>query len=156
MLESVIPHEVAHQWFYNVVGSDQIDEPWLDEGMAQYSTWLYYADVYGDAGAQGYRNSWDARMASVDRSDIPIGLSAATYVGREYSAIIYGRSAIFIETLAEIMGERAFKAFLKDYYQSHKWGIATSRTFKATAESNCDCDLSALFQEWVYPPLKIP
>ena len=155
MLESLIAHEAAHQWFYSVVGSDQIDEPWLDEGMAQYSGWLYYADVYGVPNAQGYRSSWDARWDSVDRAEIPIGLPAATYVGREYSAIIYGRSPIFIETLAEKMGDKAFKEFLKDYYKTHQWGIATGVSFRKLAESHCDCDLKPLFQEWVYPSTRI-
>ncbi len=42
VLESVVAHEMAHQWFDNLVGSDQVDEPWLDEALAQYATGLYY------------------------------------------------------------------------------------------------------------------
>jgi len=46
MMESVIVHEGAHQWFYNLVGNDQLDEPWLDESLAQFVTWVYYADKF--------------------------------------------------------------------------------------------------------------
>ncbi len=65
LLESVVAHEVAHQWFYNIVGNDQVDEPWLDEALAQYATYLYYADTYGKSNAVGYRNSWDERWDRV-------------------------------------------------------------------------------------------
>ena len=151
MLESVIAHEVAHQWFYNVIGNDQIDEPWLDEALAQYATWLYYVDTYREANAQGYLRSWESRWELVDRSEIPVGLAAATYEGSEYSAIIYGRGPLFVQALAEEMGQAAFDEFLKTYYQTHKWEIATTDSLKHTAEIQCGCDLTPLFDAWVYP-----
>ncbi len=49
--EVVVAHEVAHQWWYSLVGNDQIDEPWLDEAFAQFTTALYYRDRYGAVGA---------------------------------------------------------------------------------------------------------
>ena len=78
-LESTVAHEIGHQWFYNVVGNDQIDEPWLDESVTQYVTGLYYLDQYGEAGARSYRDSWNARWDRVKRAPMPIGLPAAEY-----------------------------------------------------------------------------
>ena len=150
-LESTVAHEVVHQWFYNVVGNDQIDEPWLDESLAQYVTGLYYLDTYGETGAQTYRNNgWAARWDRLNRAKIPIGLPAATYKANEYSPIVYGRGPFFIQALAEKMGQATFDRFLREYYQSHKWGIGTSAAFKQLAERNCQCDLTAMFDEWVY------
>jgi aminopeptidase N len=151
ILEGTVAHEIAHQWFYNTVGNDQIDEPWLDEALAQYATWLYYVDVYGEDVAQDYRASWDDRWDRVERADIPIGLPAGTYVDKEYGAIVYGRGPLFLTTLADKMGQESFHEFLRDYYQSHKWGIGTGEAFKQLAEQHCQCDLTALFEEWVYP-----
>ncbi|MCA9924350.1 MAG: M1 family metallopeptidase [Anaerolineales bacterium] len=151
MLESVVAHEVAHQWFYNIIGNDQIDEPWLDEAHAQYATWLYYLDVYGEAGAQGYRDSWDGRWQRVEGAEIPIGLPAYEYEGVEYGAIVYGRGPIFLEALSEEMGAAAFDAFLRDYYEAEQWGIVTTEAYRQLAEAHCGCDLSALFESWVYP-----
>jgi aminopeptidase N len=150
MLEGTVAHEVAHQWFYNVIGNDQIDEPWLDEALAQYATWLYYVDVYGEANAQGYRRSWEDRWSRVDRADIPIGLPTGAYVDQEYSAIVYGRGPLFIAALAEEMGIESFDKFLQDYYETHKWGISTTDSFRQLAEDHCQCDLSVLFETWVY------
>ncbi len=151
MLESVVAHETAHQWFYNIIGNDQIDEPWLDEAHAQYATWLYYVDTYGESNAQGYKSSWDSRWQRVDGAEIPIGLPAYEYTGQEYGAIVYGRGPIFVDELSEEMGAEVFEAFLADYYDVHQWGIATADSYQELAESHCGCDLSSLFERWVYP-----
>jgi|GEM_PF-135845 len=150
LLEGVVAHEVAHQWFYSQVGNDQVDEPWLDEALAQYATILYYQDVYGDEGAAGFRSSLERRWQRVNRADIPIGLPVAGYDESSYGAIVYGRGPLFIEQLAATMGQETFAAFLRDYYQSHKWGIATGDGFKQLAEQHCSCDLTPLFEEWVW------
>ena len=151
MLQPTVAHEVAHQWFYNVVGNDQVDEPWLDEAVVQYATELCLIDTGEQGTAQGFRDSWYGRWDRVDRADIPIGKSTGSYEGKEYGAIIYGRGPIFVETLAKKMGQTAFDDFLRDYYESHKWGIGTTDEFKQLAERHCQCDLTPLFKEWVYP-----
>ena len=47
LLEYVIAHETAHQWWYSVIGNDEISEPWLDEALTEYSTVLYFEEKYG-------------------------------------------------------------------------------------------------------------
>ena len=151
MLEGTVPHEVAHQWFYNAVGNDQVDEPWLDEALAQYSTGLYYDDVYGGRAARDYRKgAWEDNWGRIEKAEIPIGLASADYADNEYTPIIYGRGPLFLEALAKEMGQDAFDLFLCDYFESHKWAIATTDTFKQLAEKHCQCDLTTLFQQWVY------
>jgi hypothetical protein len=150
LMESVIAHETAHQWFYNVVGNDQIDEPWLDEAVVQYLTYVYYVDIQGMDAANQYRTSWDGTWGQIQSEEIPIGLPVAAYTGGQYVPIIYGRGPLFMKALAEEMGEESFYAFLRAYYESHKWGISTTEGFRTWAESFCDCDLSDLFQAWVY------
>ena len=46
-LELVTVHEVAHQWWYGLVGNDEVHDSWLDEGLTEYSTILYYGQRYG-------------------------------------------------------------------------------------------------------------
>ncbi|MCK5633528.1 MAG: hypothetical protein KAI06_00485, partial [Anaerolineales bacterium] len=150
-VESTVAHEVAHQWFYNLVGNDQSDEAWLDEALAQYATGLYYQDVYNLSAAESYRSSWYARWDRVDGADIPIGLPAGEYEGSEYGAIVYGRGPIFIAELANTMGINVFDDFIKTYIQEYKWDIGTGDNFKRLAEKKCDCDLTSLFDDWVYP-----
>jgi len=154
-LESTVAHEVAHQWFYNLVGNDQVDEPWLDEALTQYATLLYFGDEHGPAGAQAFRASLEGRWEHSDGEKIPVGLPVAAYsqggqYPGTYGAIVYGRGALFFEALRDEMGQEAFDQFLADYVQTHRWGIATTASLRALAEQHCGCDLEALFEEWVY------
>ncbi|HEY3475553.1 MAG TPA: M1 family metallopeptidase [Anaerolineales bacterium] len=150
-LESTVAHEVGHQWFYNLVGGDQLDDPWLDEALTQFATLQYYADEYGAGGEQGYRSSLEGRWDAIDRADIPIGLPVAEYSGQEYGAIVYGRGPLFFVALRERMGTQTFDAFLKNYTETLSWGIATPEVLQSLAEDHCACDLDDMFNEWVYP-----
>ena len=149
--ESTIVHEVGHQWFYNLVGDDQLDEPWLDEALAQFVTLQYYTDEYGAEGAQSFLMDLEFRWASVGNEEIPIGLPVKDYNAMEYSAIVYGRGPLFFVDLKERMGNDAFDEFMQDYTGSLAWEISTAETLQALAEKNCECDLDDIFNEWVYP-----
>jgi aminopeptidase N len=151
VLESTTAHEVAHQWFYSTVGNDQLDEPWLDESLAQYATLRYYEDQYGPAGYAGFRDSLSGRWERVEEEALPVGLPVAAYTPEEYGAIVYGRGALFFEALEEEIGDDDFVAFLTSYYESHTWGVATTESLRAAAEAACACDLGDLFAEWIYP-----
>jgi aminopeptidase N len=54
------------------------------------------------------------------------------------------------------MGQESFDAFIQDYYQTYKWRIATGGDFEHLAERHCACDLTPLFQSWVYPKTGSP
>jgi aminopeptidase N len=150
ILESTTAHEVSHQWFYNLIGNDQLDQPWLDESLASYATYRYYLDRYGQTAADSYFETFTGRWARVDEAAIPVGLPVAAYEGPEYSAVVYGRGTIFVRELEELMGREAFDAFLRAYADRYRWGIADTEDFRALAEEECDCDLGSIFDEWVY------
>lgn len=151
-LETTVAHEVGHQWFYNLVGGDQLDDPWLDESLTQFATLQYFTDEYGAEGAEGFRDSLEGRWASVGGAEIPIGLPVAAYGNAEYGAIVYGRGPLFFEALREQIGPDALDGFLGDYTVRFSWGIATPGMLQALAEEHCACNLQPLFDEWVYPP----
>ena len=150
-LESTVAHEVAHQWFYNLVGNDQLDQPWLDESLAQFATWEYFRDGHGSAAAQVFEDSLEGRWSRVGLEAIPLGMPVRDYEPPAYSAIIYGRGPLFLEALRSRMGGESFDSFMRDYFERNRWKIATTEGFRTLAERDCDCDLGPLFEEWVYP-----
>ena len=150
-MESTVAHEVGHQWFYGLVGDDQLDDPWLDESLTQFVTLQYYIDEYGADAARGFQASLESRWSNVDRANIPIGLPVAEYHGPEYGAIVYGRGPLFFVALKDQIGEAVFEAFLKDYTETLSWGVATPEFMQSLAEKHCACDLQQIFDEWVYP-----
>ena len=150
-LESTVAHEVGHQWFYNLVGNDQLDDPWLDESLTQFATLQYYTDRYGSPGAIGFRASLEGRWQRVEGKKIPVGLPVASYAGAEYGAIVYGRGPLFFEALKSEMGADTFNTFLNEYANHYSWGIATPANLQSLAEETCNCRLDNIFAEWVYP-----
>jgi hypothetical protein len=111
---------------------------------------MYFLDEYGENGRDQYRETWFNRWNRVSQEEIPIGKPAAEYLGPEYSAIVYGRGPIFLQELADTMGQEIFDAFLLDYALTYQWQVSTTADFKALAEEHCQCDLTPLFEEWVY------
>ncbi len=144
-------HETAHQWFYSLVGNDQIDDPWLDESLVQYLTWLFYREKFGEAGDEQMTQVMNGYWSRADKADTPIGLPVQAYSERDYGAIVYGRGPLFFDALEERMGEKPFDEFLRIYFQQHEWDIATPADLQSAAEDACACDLGDLFAEWVYP-----
>lgn len=154
-LETTVAHEVGHQWFYNTVGNDQLDEPWLDEALTQYITMRYFGDRYGQEGYAGFREMLESRWTRAEETEIPVGLPVSAYseggdYPGTYGAIVYGRGPLFFEALQEAMGAAVFDSFLRDYYQKFTWGVATTESLRALAEQHCGCDLGQLFAQWVY------
>jgi len=150
-LEGTVAHEVGHQWFYNLVGNDQLDDPWLDESITQFATLQYFTDEYGQAGNQGFRQDMEGRWMNIGKKEIPVGLPVKDYNDAEYSGIVYGRGGLFFEALRSEMGSEVFDVFMKDYAQNNSWDIATPEKLKSEAEAHCGRNLTPLFEKWIYP-----
>jgi hypothetical protein len=155
-LEPTTAHEVAHMWFYNTVGNDQQNEPWLDEALSQYLTYIYFLDKYGQGDyLEGYLNSWYGRWSRVDYQEIPIGMQAGQYIDPEteinsYGAIVYGRGPLFFLELEEVMGLDTLMSGIRNYYQDNLWGLSQPEDLREALEAACACDLSEYYDAWVY------
>ena len=152
LLESTVAHEAAHQWFYGLVGSDPLQEPWLDEAPAQYATWLYYRDRYGEGAAAGFFASFAQRWDRVRREAIPIGLPVRSYTPLQYGAIVYGRAPLFLNALSERLGEETFDRLLAEYVRRWRWRLASGSDFLALAGELCGCELEDLIRSWGVRP----
>jgi aminopeptidase N len=148
MLETTLAHEAAHMWFYNTVGNDQQHEPWLDESLVQYLTYIYYLDKYGNG--QGYIDSWYGSLSLAEDAETAIGLPAGDYLDTEYGIIVYNRGPIFFLELEKTYGLDMVMSALQSYYQDHLWGVGQPEDMLATLESACQCELDEFFNDWVY------
>ncbi len=150
MIEPIV-HEVAHQWFYAMVGDDQLLEPWLDEAAATYATALYYEDVGGSGRAAGYLSDLRSVVRTQVDPQLPIGLPVGDYASEsEYAVIVYFKGALFFDALRHRLGEAAFETFLQTYYARGLYTTANSTLFLSTAEDACGCDLESMFDLWVF------
>jgi aminopeptidase N len=156
-LEFPTVHEVAHQWWYAVVGNDVLLEPWLDESFANYSVVVYYEDVYGqEMAGEVYR---DRIVGAYDRiqgtgQDGPVGRSVYDFsqAAQPSGPILYGKGAVFLHTLRQEVGDEAFFAILRHRYQRYKYQVATGEELLTDAEGVTGQDLGELFEVWIGPP----
>ncbi len=144
-------HEVGHQWFYSLVGNDQLLEPWLDEGFATYSEVLYFESTRGAQAGQAFLESLRGLWQIADDQTWPIGWPVGRYpTPDDYYAIVYGKGAFFLAALRTEVGDQVFFEILRDYFAAYRYEFATTADFHLTAEAACACDLDDLFDRWVY------
>ncbi len=154
MLEYVVAHEVGHQWWYSAVGNDENDEPWLDEGLTEFSTAMYFEWNYG----KGYAEEVFDRMIREDyyrfldrRGDLPIARPVTFFDDTQaYYTIVYSKGAFVLWYLRHIIGDEKFFEGMREFYRRYVFKVATIEEFKETLEEVFDMDLSWFFEDWVY------
>lgn len=141
---SLIAHEVSHQWWYGIVGSDQVGQPWLDEALATYSSMLYYERMHPELVEWWWESEVD-RYRPGGQIDRPI---YAFMDGRTYLNAVYRRGALFIKDVRDRMGDEEFFAFLRDYYESQQRQLSTVDDFFAALYQHTEVDISSLLEEY--------
>jgi aminopeptidase N len=141
-------HEVAHQWFFSLVGNDQALEPWLDEALATYSERLFYERYYPE------HLDWWWENYVIGHN--PYGkIDISIYFGGdllEYRDIVYRNGAVFLQELRDTIGDEAFFGFLKDYVQKYRYEIVTADDFWSTLLNHTDADLTNLHNQYFSSP----
>ncbi len=150
--EFLTAHEVAHQWWYSIVGNDQVNVPWLDESLTNFSIVYYYEYAYGQAHAELAFQSFVAqryeRLQAQGR-DGSVAQPVAAFSPDEYGPIVYGKGALFFRELREFLGEELFLDVLRSYYRDRQYKLATPDDFLRVAEQVSEQDLNGLYQQWI-------
>lgn len=150
-LTFLVAHEVAHQWWYGVVGNNPYRYPWLDEGLTEYSAFDYYRGVFGEEAATRLVNArwlipFDSAAGSVDGI---VDQPAAAFDLFSYELLVYAKAALFFNALREQLGEATYRRVMQTYYLENRYRIVTPQTFLATAERVSGQDLQPLAEEWL-------
>lgn len=147
MLELVVAHETAHQWWYAAVGSDPIRFPWQDEALAEYSTLLYYETVYGPRSFDSlYQSMIRPATESASLRGVGVGQGIDKFESTAvYDALIYRKGAAMLHDLRVHMGNDAFFAALKRYYERNRFRIAAPEDLFLAL----DAESAALMQRWL-------
>jgi aminopeptidase N len=154
--ESATAHETAHQWWYSLVGDDQIHDPWLDEALTQFTTALYFRDQYGAAGMQSYveqalQRGYDRVKGTAEdkRADLPV----SAYDEGQYGAIVYEKAPLFFNAIYDEIGDEKFNQLLQDYFKQYRYGVAYLQDFLKVAEDYVGkAKLDELVKEWITTP----
>lgn len=130
-LELTVAHEIAHQWFYAWVGSDQFRDPWQDEALSEHAMLNYVLARYG-AGSYDtlVRLRVDAPMQESIREGITPGSPLDHFHDMdEYDSVVYGRGAAALQALDTHTNGR-MDGFLRAYIAQHAFGFVTRQDFE--------------------------
>jgi hypothetical protein len=150
--QQAISHEVAHQWWYGVVGNDQIDEPWLDESLTNYSTVFYWEEIEGVETANEIVEVFflgpyeEAKENGQDRAVVgPV----ADFSKREYGIFVYGKGPLFFNALRQEVGDEIYFKIMRTYYSEYKYNIADGDDLLEVIERVSGQDVDSLFERWM-------
>ncbi len=150
--EFATAHEVAHQWFYSVVGSDQVNHPWLDEALVQYATTVYFEDRYGLAVAEQIRRDYFEAQYQDGKSqygNLPAGLPVGAYDENAYSKFVYGKGPLFFQAVRDQIGDDAFFRALQNYYREFKYLNAQPQDLIHAFNQASGQDITPLYLAWI-------
>ncbi|GAB4452446.1 MAG: M1 family metallopeptidase [Anaerolineae bacterium] len=151
-LTFLVAHEVAHQWWYAVVGNNPYRHPWLDEGLTEYSAFDYYRGVFGQSRAEELLTGrWQIPFAGAAAGGIDgtVDRAAAEFDPLTYELLVYSKAALFFNALRETLGDDTYRQVLQSYYAENRYAIATPQTLLATAQRVSGQDLTPLADKWL-------
>jgi aminopeptidase N len=149
--DSVVVHELAHQWFGDSVSVHDWRDIWLNEGFATFTEWLY-AEEHGGRGAQQTLTATYAAHDAADPFwDVVIGDPGPA---RLFSVAVYDRGAMTLQALRDRIGDATFRRTLRDWVQANRYGNGTVAEFVALSERNSGADLGKFFGAWLYTPAR--
>ncbi len=139
--ESIVAHELVHQWFGDAVSPESWKDIWLNEGFASYGEVLWDEHLKGK------------QILKTEMSYKDFGLFRGTVYnpsGFIFSSVVYQKGAWCLHMLRGVTGDSVFFKILSTYYDKYKYKNANTSQFKAVCEEVSGLDLSAFFDEWIF------
>lgn len=155
LLTIVIVHETGHQWFYSLIGNDQIDEAWLDEGFATYSESIYIENALSaERGKNYFNNSVEERHNEVIAEKAIDGIVVKGLDDfrnwDDYGPTVYTRGAVVLNELRNKLGDEKFFQVMQTYFKEYQFKIATTEDFIRVSEDVAGQQLDDFFNTWLY------
>jgi hypothetical protein len=169
LLETVIMHEVGHNWFYGILGSNERLHPWMDEGLNSFNELRYIRTKYPELGLVAilgnskklekrfHLERWKQKaqyeltylFSAQKNEDQPIELHAAEYTNVNYGAIVYSKSAIAFDYLMAYLGEDKMDEAMRLYFETWKFRHPQPEDLRQIIEQVSGKNLSWLFDNMI-------
>ena len=165
LLEYVIMHEVGHNWFYGILGNNERDHTWLDEGLNEYSNIRYWEKKYSDRNNQfvmqdiiqnklGVGKNFDIHLfhylsiaaIAKSRDAQPLDISANESFAYANYGQNYTRTAVMMRFLEHYLGEQKIDQIMQDFYDTWKFRHPRPDDLRYSFEKHLDEDISWFFE----------
>ena len=148
--EALVAHELAHQWFGDMITCRSWRDIWLNEGFATYCEVMYRERKYGTS---AYWSDINGKRASAKAAVGTISVVDTANVGTLFgSSLVYNKGAWVLHMLRHVIGDTAFFHSMYNYAQnpSYRFNVASTEDFQSVCESTSGKDLDYFFNEWIY------
>jgi hypothetical protein len=167
-LDNVIMHEVGHNWFYGMLGSNERDHGWMDEGFNTYIENRYMKKFYPkEDGNAPKGNNLFSDLQSIDQADLVYKLQAGQHLdqacdthsnsfsGINYYLGSYGKPGMILHYLEEYLGESLMDKTMHDYFINWTGKHPLPSDLKASFEQSTGKNLDWFFKDLVQTNVKL-
>jgi len=171
--EGLIAHEIGHIWFYGILGNNEHEEAWLDEGFTTFQTGWYMMNQYPPDGHGGSGNDlfgkmmflqklltsnslvesaqWDVARFVTSGYNTPIAGSSRKSPGYSvYGYNAYSKPAMMLYNLRGYLGEERFLSAMQSYYDQWKLKHPDEERFRTAMREATGEDLDWFFDQWLH------
>lgn len=143
-LERTLLHEIAHQYWYGIVASNEFEEAWLDEAFTSYTEDKLMAAIYGVSARTPIESLYMT-------NPMPLKLDAWNYGGSDaYAENVYIRGKLVLKAIESLAGEKTMSKIMRTYFQKYRFKHPDSQSFQRVVEAVTKDDWKAFFQSYVY------
>jgi hypothetical protein len=148
-----VAHEVVHQWFYGIVGNNQYDDAFIDEGLTNYlSSRVYFSAMYGEEiGEEVFERNIAAPFRYMIESNSDVIISTGTDAfpsAGAYVDAVYVKAPMGFFTIHEEIGDDAFFDALQDYVEAFRFRVATPADLLAAFDAVADVEIGPIWMHW--------
>jgi hypothetical protein len=166
--ESVIVHEVIHNWFYGVIASNERKEPWIDEGFTTYYENRFFREknqshpLFGSFSQTGIAEFFQVShltdesmpyysymLKAAQHLDQPVGSHSEELSEINYFAMAYLKPAMLIRYLEEYLGQDKFDSIIQSFYTQWQFNHPSTTDIREFFENHTSSDLSWFFDDWI-------
>ncbi|MES2837119.1 MAG: M1 family metallopeptidase [Bacteroidota bacterium] len=167
-LETVIMHEAGHNWFYGILGSNEREYAWMDEGINSLNELRYIQTKYPDKKLVGnFATKKLAKTLDINNyfqrsqyylmylfnarknEDQACQIHSADYTNFNYGAIVYSKTATLFYYLKEYLGEEKFDSIMHQYFETWKFKHPQPEDIREVFEKETGKELSWFFNDLI-------
>ena len=167
LLDFTIAHEVGHNWFYGILGTNERQYPWMDEGINtfydnRYSKWKNGIEGEIKFGAQSFAIKDAERLVFESKvaveKDQPINMDGDKFTNLNYDLVAYYKTGAWLELVEKKIGAATFDKAMQEYYRQwqfkHPYPEDLKKVLETTSGQNLDAEFALLDKKGILPGME--